>query len=562
MKRFNRRAVLQKLEQYETKFKELAGQLDELRSKNEEILSAQTKLRRALEVVRSASSKNFTSFFVNRLRDMEEGTLTLTASDYYQFWTDLHIKDEICFLKVASRILPSYWNEPEMRLYEQRQIEGIKSYGRKDNASRFGDLILQTISEYLEKAETEYRYSKITNGLMKKRFEKFIDNAFERIFIIDPDWPEEEIDTLAGVIARQLSGGINVRVIAMKMNETSTFERPQDFGIVVTSTGDVFAMFCDVDIKGNPKGGLVIKDKNKIYHYLDCYLKIRGKTAVIEDSKNVRKVIDEVIENPVDISDSEIYRNRCFLCLKRAETMVTSGKWVEEESPLRTWYQILQDEQEALAKFLKEFQPESILELGCGPGRVINLILSLAKKGEIKMPKRIVGYEQNNEIAGYCMDTFVGVGNVTIYTHLLGFKPDGSFSQIRAKDRGTFHLITAVSNLVGWQDEKEAEWIANVVRDGLKTGGVLYCTVYKKGQELERARMYKAAGDIIYLDEMTSDIIIVTDAFNGEKHKSKSYKKEDLEVLLAKVREDIEIDYDISDIGKFMYEIKVKRLGV
>jgi len=37
--------------------------------------------------------------------------------------------------------------------------------------------------------------------------------------------------------------------------------------------------------------------------------------------------------------------------------------------------------------------------------------------------------------------------------------------------------------------------------------------------------MYKASGDIIEFDKKTSDIIIVTDAFKGEKHKSKAYTK-------------------------------------
>jgi len=484
------------IKKLKTDLKDLEAAYNE---KLKRIKEDQQNFKEAVTILDNTTSKNYKTFFSKRLEEMAIGTFALTADDYFQFWTDLHMLDKISYFKVVSRILPSYWNEPEMQLYEMRQIENIKLVKNEN-----GKNVPKWIGTMLDEIIGSY-----SPNILRNRTENFFESNFERIFIIDSKWTDDQIEVLKSVIKRQLNGGINVRVLPLKINELSTFKRPQDFGVVVTSTGDVFGMFCDVDKEGHPLGGLIIKNEKEISHYLDCYLRLRGKSTKIENAQMVGNISS--FRPPVDISDPELYGNRCYHCLVNAEKKIENNLWQNEKTALKTWYEIVYYEQQALTNFLTQLdlKSPSILELGTGPGRVINLIFKLLRSGKIRKPKQIVGYEQNSEIAGYCTDSFRGSDPpVTIHTHFVGFH-EGRFMSIRPTDRNTFDLIIAVSNLVGWQDDNEVEWITHVIQDGLKVDGILYCTVYKKGCELERARMYKASGDIIEFDKKTSDITLI-----------------------------------------------------
>lgn len=132
--------------------------------------------------------------------------------------------------------------------------------------------------------------------------------------------------------------------------------------------------------------------------------------------------------------------------LKKAEEAILSGKYKSEESPLRTWYDIVYSEQKALADLLTnmDVKPQGILEIGCGPGRIIHYFRFNEKRAS---NIRIVGYEQNSEISNYCRERFSLYPNITIQSQLVGYESDGRFSEIRSGDRNSFDLILAVSNL-------------------------------------------------------------------------------------------------------------------
>ena len=552
----------------------LSQDRDILRTQLTEVKSANERVESCLNTIKSSKSKNYLSFYSRRLRDLEEGTITLSVDDYFQFWTDIHTKDEIYSFKVTSRILPCYWDEPEMQLYERRQIDDIERFSRysKERQIEAYRCIDEQLSEALKKLKDQYATARLGNGLIRARFDRFMEDNFERIFVIDPRIPSDGVDKLVRTIKRQAGGGIATRLVSVTMNEKSTFRRPQDFGLTITSNGAVFGMFCDIDTEGNPQGGVIMKDRTKITHYLDSYLKLRGRSTLISrdcSEEELKAILVEIMSKAIDISDPEVYGNRCYACLKQAEDMSKGGKWKDEESPLRTFFEIYDGEQQALSKVLKnldslqsEPRSQDILELGCGPGRVINLILELVSKGKIHNPSRIVGYDQNSEIASYCTDAFVDKQNVIIHSHIVGFEKDGKFCSIRAPEKNSFDLIVAISNLVGWQDDREVEWLTNVIRDGLKREGKLFLTMYKRGFELERARMYKAAGDIIKLNSVADPnrghIVIVVDAFGGEEHKSKAYTEDQLETILKEVQgrlrpANISIDWDDVYAGTYMW---------
>jgi SAM-dependent methyltransferase len=458
-----------------------------------------------------------------------------------------------------------------MKLYERGLIESIERFLGYDQFKRETAyaLIKKGVADIIEKLREQYQRVGIREELVKARVQNVIENNFERIFILDPGASGEDIKLLARIIKRQRSGNASIRVVSISMNETSTSERPQDFGVVLTSKGDLFGMFCDVDRLGNPIGGRLITNREEISTYVDCYLKIRGKSEEIAlnySEEDITRILGRVQKENVDISHREVYGNRCYMCLQRAEQMVNSDQWANEHSALRTWFDIVHEEHEELTKLLVDTQPRDVLEIGCGAGRVPNLIMRLVSEGKLSRPSRVVGYEQNPEISNYCRyDLSRHAPLVTIQTQFVGVRSDGQYSGLLPKDRN-FDLIVAISNLVGWQGENEAKWLTNVMKDGLKSGGRLFFTVYKRGFELERARMYKAAGDLIEVNSGgssgTRDITILADAFGNEKHKSKAYGKPEIEMILRKVRDSgIAIDkVDIKNVGKYMWGISLVRV--
>ena len=566
--------VIPTLEKAHAEIRRLSEETEILSIQLAEAKSANDEVRKCLKIIRSSKSKNYLSLLSKRLKDMQEGTITLSVDDYFQFWTDIHIKDEIYSFKVTSRILPCYWDEPEMQLYEKRQIDDIARFSAYDAERQAAAraCIAEHLSQTLDRLAGQYVEAHVDGGLIQARVDRFAEDNFERVFVFDPRLSSDNMDRLARTIKRQAQGGISTRAVSIRMNETSTFRRPQDFGLALTSAGDLFGMFCDVDAAGNPQGGVIIRDTNKISRYLDSYLKIRGKSTRIPPDcrdSDVKGILEGLVSDHIDISDPEVYGNRCYSCLKRAEKANAGSEWQNEQSPLRAFFQIYHDEHQALADVLPDLAPArsalegpAILEIGCGPGRVIGLILGLVSALKMCSPSRIVGYDQNREIAGYCTDDFALQQTVTIHTHIVGFGQDGRFQTIRQADRNCFDLIVAISNLVGWQDDREVEWLTSVIRDGLKPKGNLFFTVYKRGFELERARMYKASGDTIRLNSAQGsgqrDIVIVVDAFGGEEHKSKAYTEDQLDAVLRDVQArlasvGISMDWRAVDAGTYMW---------
>lgn len=520
---------------------------------------------------------NYRSLLQRRANDLEAGAITLSADDYFQFWTDLHSKDTIIFFKVVSRLLPKYWEEPEMKLYQRRQIDQIAEIREMVGASNYrkGSIqscIDQSIKPMVEQVTSRFKTEKTPKGLVNRRLERFWKDPFERTFLSTPQMEQREVDLLADVMAEQADGAISIRHLCLEINEASTFDRPQDFGIVVTINGDIFGMYNDVDFLGNPLGGLVVTDREAIVHYLDSYLRLRGSTTRLSGTLS-QEVVLTCVSNDRDkrnrISDPEIYGNRCEMCLQRAEGRVKEGSWEEEETPLRTWYKIVHDENEALSQLLEELKVQGpILEIGPGLGRAIDLVVSLQSRNTIPRPNMIVGYEQNEDIANSCRDKFRGLGGlVTIDTRFVGFD-DRGFHGIRDPHRGSFDLILAISNIVGWQGRNDSQWIANVIDEGLHPGGRLFFTVYKDGFELERARMYKASGDItqIVYDEQTgsNQIELLVDAFRGDLHQSRAYSEEQLDSLLKDVPNHLngnsfELESEVSEAGEYMWGVVITR---
>ncbi|MBU0959428.1 MAG: class I SAM-dependent methyltransferase, partial [Nanoarchaeota archaeon] len=75
------------------------------------------------------------------------------------------------------------------------------------------------------------------------------------------------------------------------------------------------------------------------------------------------------------LNSQEISIHPCFNCLRETENAINKGYWKEFPKPLYYWYEMCDAESKEITKFLKDHKPKKILELGCGSGRIINILL-------------------------------------------------------------------------------------------------------------------------------------------------------------------------------------------
>jgi len=495
---------------------ELVAKLEEKKQKDADRLKQMRSLeepcRKAMDLCGRISGK-YSAFIKGKMEDFSEGRIALTVNDFYQFWTDLFVGNDVIFFRCTSRIDPKLWIEtPDMQLYERRQMENVAAY--KDKTPK-------------------EKYISSINNMFKKMKHNGVN--FERIFLIDDSQRSDKktLTALVSTISRQIKSGITVRVICIRSDERPTFYRPQDFGIVLTENEDKLLMYLEVGEHGEQEGGRIIFDERDIDRFEDYYLKMERKSRRI-DSDNPEKIAELIKQmHSFDISDKELYGNRCCQCLNDAESRVDDGSWRNERTPRKTWYEVVYNENERLREELIGKRPREILEIGCGPGRVINQILKV--RSEIRQTVTVVGYEQNTEICDDARDRFAHLGQqVDIQHYFVGEDKEGNWTPIKKGHERRFNMVLALSNIVGWQKNEE-RWIKEVLR-ALDYGGTFFFTVYRKGYELERARMYKASGDILKLKNgKNGDIMLVVDAFQGEEHVTGSYDKNEIEEILTKV---------------------------
>jgi hypothetical protein len=290
-----------------------------LRKYRDEILRLRESINKGNEAQRSISELK--SLIHGRHFDLVErnfqqllnGEVILKVRDFYQFWTNLHVDNDVIFFRCTSRIDPKFWLSPDMQLYERRQISNIAHYNKHKDPKVKKDFI-----------------EKIQCNLEKIKFDG--EHNFERIFIFEEMEKNHDnrLDELASIISRQIRGGVQVKTICIKSNEIPTFTRPQDFGIVITNDGLKLLMYLEVgrinegkSFSWIPEGGHVlfntVKNKERIAEFEEHYSKIEGKSQLVktDDPEKIKQHILLQLKMAIDIS--EIYGNRCYNCLIDAE---------------------------------------------------------------------------------------------------------------------------------------------------------------------------------------------------------------------------------------------------
>lgn len=237
--------------------------------------------------------------------------------------------------------------------------------------------------------------------------------------------------------------------------------------------------------------------------------------------------------------------NQCLLCLLDVEKKIKSGEWKNISNPdKKLWYQINYDENQAVKNLIKEIRPREILEIGCGPGRIIDLILGTAREVKFHI-ERIIGLEQNREIYLHAYTRFLKSDPRTV--HILDYFY-GDSGSLYLFNESEFDITLAVSNLVGWQED-EVKWM----KEAFRVSKQLFFTVYKKGFEEQRRRMYEALCGGARIDENRDIWIKNVEAF-GKECRSKSYTRISIENKIEKVLESFpNSSYHSVEVGDFMF---------
>ena len=214
--------------------------------------------------------------------------------------------------------------------------------------------------------------------------------------------------------------------------------------------------------------------------------------------------------------------NKCWECLRGIEENIASGKWKEIDSPLSYWYEMFDAENAFIKNLLSELNPKTVLEIGAGAGRIIELVI---KNSDAKL----TSFEKDPEMYGLVTERF---GNNERLEIIL---TEGEFPTDKK-----FDLAVCMMNTLGNQENEN-----ELLEYALSVSARVIFTVYKKGSEEIRRGIYEAQGHEKYSLE-GCNFYFSDDWVKGLV--SKSYSKEDIEKICGNLNCKVRIS-DLCDIA-------------
>lgn len=158
------------------------------------------------------------------------------------------------------------------------------------------------------------------------------------------------------------------------------------------------------------------------------------------------------------------------MCLLEAESILESGKWKDAKGPVRQWFCMLQAENAYLMDALFRMNPGTVLEVGTGTGRIAELIAK--NSGAI-----VTTTEKDAEMRAFAMNRFEGEERVKV------IGTDG------VPDGERFDLAVCMMNTIGNNSDERV-----VLKGMLSAADTVIFSVYRKGSEAARTRVYRARG--------------------------------------------------------------------
>lgn len=162
--------------------------------------------------------------------------------------------------------------------------------------------------------------------------------------------------------------------------------------------------------------------------------------------------------------------NKCAMCLLEVESILSSGKWKGVKGPVGQWFGMLQAEHAYLVSLLSRMDAKSVLEVGTGTGRIVELI---AKNSGAM----VTSLEKDAGMHAFASGRFEGNERIEVLN--TDAVPEGR----------RFDLAVCMMNTIGnSSDEKE------IAKGMLSAADVAVFSVYRKGSEKARAAVYRMRG--------------------------------------------------------------------
>lgn len=207
------------------------------------------------------------------------------------------------------------------------------------------------------------------------------------------------------------------------------------------------------------------------------------------------------------LDGEKISEHPCFNCLRETELAVDKGYWKKYRAPIRYWYEMCDAESKELKKIINKTKPKTVLEIGCGSGRIINILLHGS------CPAEIFAVDKDLKIINIIKPHFEKFKNVHIINRdILEF----------LKEKKKFDLSLSMMNTLGNIDNQ------NILKSIASHSKNLVFTVYDKKYYKLRKEIYASKGHKGFTIE--NETYYFNDCW-VKGLKSKSYTKEELKEM-------------------------------
>lgn len=208
-------------------------------------------------------------------------------------------------------------------------------------------------------------------------------------------------------------------------------------------------------------------------------------------------------------------RHPCIACLLDTEKRTNEG-FEEASEGNKIWYENSKAELIELKKNLKKYSPQNIIEIGAGAGRVISNILDVVPHSRIR------GYESTPEMHLFLQKRFNDNLNVEIYNQ--------NFIESDFIYYANSLSVCMMNTIANNEPEK-------IISKSLEVTDRLVFTVYAKGYENERIKMYEARG---HTDFSCNKGNFRFRDFWVDGLKSDSFRKEEMDLLINRAGASVE----------------------
>jgi len=241
---------------------------------------------------------------------------------------------------------------------------------------------------------------------------------------------------------------------------------------------------------------------------------------------DLNKIYNKKIPNFISrLNKKEITSSQCFNCLRETEKAIEKGYWKKFSKPMYYWYEMCDAEKREIIKYIDKYKPKTILELGFGSGRILNVLL------KAKYNNKIFGVEKDSKIFKITKPLFKKSKNVYLFNENID-----KFLERKTKYDLTIGMMNTIGNI------DNLKLIQKIV---LRSKQFIF-TVYDRVYYKLRSNIYKSKGHINFFEKNKN--YYFNDCW-AKGLKSKSYSKTEIENICKLIGK----KYQIKKISKLLF---------